>query len=333
MSNREIIRQFSISAEIYELDLAQRILESIMEDIPTLGKDLAFGMDIVFNKNVYQKAEFFQYPISREHKGPKPKTQQEKTKQIIYDVLSEQLSKVTTAMEELGFRFGYTAIIGEELADNEIVVVLYEEKPVEMPKGKKQTHFRVNSIIPDRPYVNEQAAKALAEFFLRQAREGKLQELMRENHTANWVKADKLFVAIAGALHYECLDVTAIKSKLISEALMESDWPLRMRSRTRNDTAELITEETEIDCPEYIMFRLTAGGSWDVKKIESLQEAQQIIIKHGFISKRFQSIVVLHNQIAVPYTLFAETGEGLVLVAPEEAYNFKKLHVSWNKVK
>lgn len=333
MSNREIIRQFSISAEIYELDLAQKILESIKEDVPTLWKDLIFGLDIVFSKDVYQKAEFFQYPITKEHKGPKPKTQHEKTKQIIYDVLSEQLSKVTTAMEELGFRFGYTAIIGEELAYNEVVVALYEEKPTEMPKGKKQTHFRVNSIIPDRPYVTEQAAKALAELFLRQAREGKLQELMKENHTANWVAADKLFMAIAGALHFEGLDVAAIKSKLISEALMESDWPLRMRSRTRNDTAELITEETAIDCPEYIMFRLTTGGSWDMKKIESLKEAQQVLVKHGFNSKRFKSIVVLHNQIAVPYTLFAETSEGLIPVVPEEAHNFKKLHVSWNKGK
>ena len=81
------------------------------------------------------------------------------------------------------------------------------------------------------------------------------------------------------------------------------------------------------------MFRLTTGGSWDMRKVESLQEAQQIIVKHGFKSKRLKSIVVLHNQIAVPYTLFAETTEGLVLVTPEEAHNFKKLHVSWNKVK
>lgn len=165
MSNREIIRQFSISAEIYELNLAQKILESIKEDVPTLGKDLVFGLDIIFSRDVYQKAEFFRYPIIKEHKGPKPQTKQEKTKQIIYDVLSEQLSKVTAAMEGIGFRFGHTAIIGEELADNEIMVVLYEVKPAEMPKGKKQTHFRVNSIVPDRPYVTEQAAKALVEFF------------------------------------------------------------------------------------------------------------------------------------------------------------------------
>lgn len=81
------------------------------------------------------------------------------------------------------------------------------------------------------------------------------------------------------------------------------------------------------------MFRLTTGGSWDMRKVEGLQEAQQIIVKHGFKSKRFKSIVVLHNQIAVPYTLFAETDEGRVLVTSEEAHNFKKLRVSWDKMK
>ena len=333
MSKREIIRQFSISAEIYELYLAQKIIEALRENMPALEENLLFGLDIVFDRKVYQKAEFFQYPITKEHKGPQPRTQQEKTKQIIYDVLSEQLDKVVGAMGNLGFHFGNTAIIGEDAVSNQVQIILYQEEPMETPKGKKQTRFRVNSIIPDRPYVIEQGAKALAEFFLRQAREGKLQELMKEKHMANWVAADKLFTAIAGALNSECLDVTAIKSKLIREALMESDWPLRMRSRTRNDTAELITEETEIDCPEYLIFRLTTGGSWDMGKVEGLQEAQQIIVKHGFKSKRFKSIVVLHNQIAVPYYLFAETDEGLVLVTPEEAHNFKKLHVSWNKMK
>lgn len=33
--------------------------------------------------------------------------------------------------------------------------------------------------------------------------------------------------------------------------------------------------------------------------------------------------MVLHNQIAVPYTLFAETNEGIVPVPPEDAHNLK----------
>lgn len=142
-----------------------------------------------------------------------------------------------------------------------------------------------------------------------------------------------MFSAIAESLHSESADVAAAKTKLISEALMESDWPLCMRSRTRNDVAEPIIEETEIDCPEYLLFHLTNGGSWDMKKVDGLKEAQVIISKHGFKSKRFKSIVVLHNVKVVSYTLFAETDEGLTLVTPEEAHSYKKIHVSWNKAK
>ena len=58
-------------------------------------------------------------------------------------------------------------------------------------------------------------------------------------------------------------------------------------------------------------------------KVAGLQEAQGIIVKHGFKSKRFKSIMVPHNQIAVPYTLFAETNEGIVPVPPEDAHNLK----------
>ena len=88
-----------------------------------------------------------------------------------------------------------------------------------------------------------------------------------------------MFTAIEGTLHSEGLDVNAVRTKLISEALLESDGPLRMRSRTRNDAAEWITEDMEIDCPEYIIFRLNNGGSWDMGKVAELYEAQEIIAK------------------------------------------------------
>lgn len=55
MSKREIIRQFSISAEIYELDLAQKTLESLRENMPTLGKNLLFGLDIALTEMSIKK--------------------------------------------------------------------------------------------------------------------------------------------------------------------------------------------------------------------------------------------------------------------------------------
>ena len=118
---------------------------------------------------------------------------------------------------------------------------------------------------------------------------------------------------------------------LIEQAFVVSDWPLYIRTRTKKDQAEPMTGSTNIDCPEYMLFQLSHTGSWDLKKVDNLKEAQQIISKQGFHYKQTRSIVVLHNLKEVPYTLFAETDEGLIPVAPSEACGHKKLHVSWQK--
>ena len=333
MSEREIIRQFIIPAEIYELDLTQKILEVLTADMPSLTGEFTFGLDLVFSKEVYKKLEFYQFPVTKEQKGPKPRTENEKKKQYIYDVLAEQLDNVTKALEELGFRFGLTGIIGDDREDGVVEVILRQEPPIELPKGKRKANFRTNTIMPDRPFIYEQMAKTLVDLYLKQEREGKIKELEKQRHVANWVSAEKLFSVIAESLHSESAVIADIKNKLISEALVESEWPLSIRSRTKNDTAETMTAETNLDCPEYLIFRLTDGGSWDMKKIENLQVAQQMITKHGFKSKRFKNIVVIHNEEVVPYTLFAEADDGITQVTPEEAHGYKKLFVSWSKKK
>lgn len=333
MSERQIIQQFIIPAEIYELDLTQKILEVLTADMPSITEEFTFGLDLIFSKEVYKKLEFYQFQVTKEQKGPKPRTENEKKKQFIYDVLAEQLHNVTTAMEELGFRFGLTGIVGEEMEGGVVEVILYREPPIELPKGKRKANFRTNTIMPDRPFIYEQMAKTLVDLYLKQEREGKIKELEKQRHVANWVSAGKLFSTIAESLHSESAVIADIKNKLIAEALVESEWPLSIRSRNKHDTEETMTAETNLDCPEYLIFRLTDGSSWDMKKIENLQAAQQMITKHGFKSKRFKSIVVIHNEEVVPYTLFAEADDGITQVTPEEAHGYKKLFVSWSKKK
>ena len=70
MSEREIIRDFSIPTEIYDLELPKKILEKVKADMPALEENTILGLDIVFDMSVYQKVEFYQYPLSMEQKGP-----------------------------------------------------------------------------------------------------------------------------------------------------------------------------------------------------------------------------------------------------------------------
>ena len=76
-----------------------------------------------------------------------------------------------------------------------------------------------------------------------------------------------------------------------------------------------------------------AGGDWNIRKIGNLQEAKQLITKGGLNTKRYKTMIVLHNEQVVPYALFAETDDGIVAVTQEEASAYKKLLVSWNNGK
>ena len=331
MSEREIIRDFSIPTEIYDLELPKKILEKVKADMPALEENTILGLDIVFDMSVYQKVEFYQYPLSMEQKGPQPRREEEKAKQFIYDVLSEQLHKTIKELEEIGLSFGFTAIIGDEEIGKNVQVTLYKQEPIQVPKGKRKTNFKVNTITPDRPFIHKQLAKALADHFWKEFKEGRLLEMEKQLHKENWVTADKLFSEIAKALQNETEDIEKTKAKLIAEAIVESDFPLFITSRTRNDTAAVMAPETKIDCPEYLIFRQTSGGGWNIKKIEDLQSANQLITKDGPNKKRYKTIIVLHNAKVVPYTLFAETDDGILPVMPEEARAYKKLLLSWNK--
>lgn len=126
MSEREIIRDFSIQAEIYDVELTQKIVEKIKAYMPELEENTILGLDIVFDMSVYQKVEFYQYPLSKERKGPQPRREEEKAKEFIYDVLSEQLQKTIKALEEIGLSFGFTAIIGDEEIGKNVQVTLYK---------------------------------------------------------------------------------------------------------------------------------------------------------------------------------------------------------------
>lgn len=52
-----------------------------------------------------------------------------------------------------------------------------------------------------------------------------------------------------------------------------------------------------------------------------------------FHYKHTKAVIVLKGLKKVLYTLFAESDDGLIAVAPSEANAHKKLHVSWNKTK
>lgn len=330
MNEREKIKEVVIDTKIYDPELPQKVVQALSGGIPKLDPNERLALDIVFSKTVYQQVEFYRYELTQDHKEPVPKTDREKARQMVYHVLGEQLDKVISALKEVGFEFGNTGIIGDDLEDEAVHIELYRQEASITGKGKRQTETNVRSVMPDRPYIVKTATEHFARMFLEHMRKEEAIETAKKNHTPNWVPAGEMFAAISIALAKE-IDDTITADKLIGKAYMSSDWPLHMRTRLRADQGDLITGDTPIDCPEYIVFHLNDGGSWELKKVDNLKAAQQAITKQGFHYKHTKAVIVLKDLKKVPYTLFAETDEGLLPVAPSEANDYKKLHVSWSK--
>lgn len=332
MKNREKIREVAIDVKIYDPGLADKVASSFSDDVPELAPNTAFALEIVFDKSVYQQAEFYQFPVTKEYKGPPLKTEREKIRQRLSDILSEQLGNVTAALEHRGYTIGDRAIIGDNLEDDKIQVILYREEVFVSRKGKRQTIIHASSIIPDRPFIVERAAEVYARMIMEQMKKENIMEIAKKNHEQNLVPAGTLFAAISNALSHDAESAAVLSAdQLIAKAYMESDWPLHIRSKIKTDEAEPFTAQTQIDCPEYIVFKLNQGGSWNLRKTDSLKSAQSEITPQGFRYKQTEAVVVLQNLKEIPYSLFAETEDGLVPVSPQEAHVYKKLHVSWHK--
>lgn len=331
MNEREKIKEVVIDTKIYDPELPQKAVQALSGYVPELEPNERLALNIVFNKTVYNQAEFYRYELTQEHKGPIPKTDQEKTRQKVYDVLGEQLDKVISALKEVCFEFIDATIIGDDLEDDTVHIELYRQKAPIIGKGKRQTEINVRSIMPDRPYIVEKASEVFAKMFLEHMREENAIEAAKKNHTPNWVSAKKLFTAISGALAEENEDAITV-DKLIDKAYMTSDQPLHMRAKLRTDQCEPMTGDTQIDCAEYMVFQLNQGRSWELKEIDGLKTAQQEI-KQGFHYKKTKAVIVMKGLKKVLYMLFAESDDGLITVTPSEANTHKKLHASWNKSK
>lgn len=332
MNEREKIKEVVIDTKIYDPELPQKAVKALSGDIPELEPNERLALDIVFNKTVYQEAGFYRYELTQEHKGSAPKTDQEKAKQKIDDVLCEQLDKVIFALKESGIALGNANIIGDDLEDDAIHIEMYRQEASITGKGKRQTDFNLYTVMPDRPYILKKAAETFPRMLLEHMRKENAIEVAKKNHTPNWVSAGELFTAISDALS-EKSENTITVGKLIDRAYMTSDWPLHMRSRLQTDQGEPMASDAQIDCAGYMVFQLNQGGSWDLKAVDGLKSAQLAITKQGFHYKQTEAVIVLKDLKQVPYTLFAESDDGLIAVTPSEAYTHKKLHVSWKKAK
>ena len=162
MNVREKIKKFVINTKIYDIALPQKGAQTLYGDIQVPEPDAFMKMEVIFNTSAYDQNEFYRYELTQDHKGPVPKTDQEKARQKVYNILDEQLDKVISVMEELGCKLRNTSIIGDKLEDNMVHVILYRQQTSDTDKEERNPITNVRSVVPDRQFLINQASEMFA---------------------------------------------------------------------------------------------------------------------------------------------------------------------------
>ena len=330
----EWIWQIIAESTIYDVNLATKAIQAFEQRPCSLEVGQGYDVEIIFDKNVYEREEFYSFPLSREEPDGTREgnlSRSEKRKKIISAILREQLDKVIEAIETLGIVVVNSTIVGDFFTPNFVRIKIYKCKNDE-GSGKKEAPRRgVKFIMPTRITATDLDNKVM-ELLARQERQERKEQEQREQHSPNWFSAEELFSEIVRAM-YPVDEEKAIlhKEMLYDTAIQIADFPLYLKSGRNKKEGRPIDRDARLDCPEYVVYMQHTTGEWSIEKTENLKTAQEIIVKRGYNQKRTERIIVLHNLKSVPYILFKQTDEGLVMVAPEEARGEKKLFLSWNK--
>lgn len=340
MKERKFVCKFTLDTEIYDPELPQKIVSVLQNETLEVKPNLYYGIDLIFDKLAYQTPEFFQYPLEKllpAHPSRRDKmTEQEQWRHRTTSILSQQLSCTLSAVKTSGFDLSNGAIIGDNINDlHKVFIELYEAREKEYDKkGRLKANMIVHNIMPDRPYTLVTAANAIARMIAEKAMEEKKRELELAAHTPNMIPAGELFTSVAKAILLDKRrkaegEINTLAEHLRLHATIQSDWPLEIVFTERPE--QPLSEDFEIDCPEFLLYHENTNGAWTLNKIKDLVAAKFQITQNGYNRKTTADMAVLHNLKPMGFTLFAETEEGMVKVKKQEAQKMKKLTLSWKK--
>lgn len=337
---------FIIDTCIHDIDLPIKVKDKIQALNLSLETDKIYTVSVYFDKRDYQNADFYTFLVERKQWRVEKLAKlgaREKQEAIIHDVLSAQLDNIYKEIRKFNISYRNIKIVGSEFDKaNQVKVEITEDnrarqEEISTTKSKKSkssgTIYTVASIVPDYSALIERASKVLLELMEREVEKEKIKDYEKSKHTPNLIDTSKVFLALANALITEFPDKYTsselVVNELISQATLKNDWPLEICSKdvTSGSQKEL---ESEIDCPEYLIYIKKRHG-WTFKKIPDLDVAKQIILTEGYNRKFVDEIIVLQNLNPIYFNLFVEDRGEINPISKEEAHTAKKLLLSWKK--
>lgn len=322
MGNKEFIGEVEVSVGIYDANFSSEVVVAVNNAKTKWNINTYCKVEISFDTYVYENPEFYKARLDKKFFNKNMKIENNKIKKsdFIYVLLDQQLNKTVAALKEAGIPISEASIIGDTI-DNKDMVKISLLKDEEFTNNPDPT-FKLLSVMPDRQYLVDRAAQALAPLILKLMREQTYQEECRKDGMRKTAKAECLFKSIVDNTN---LGLSVMD--MLSSANLLSMWPLRIEYKNKEGT---IQKQSIIDIPEYIIFIKSKGSPWSLREVSDLKEAEKVITNQGYNFKGTEFILVLKDLQPLPFSLIKTENSSFTFVSTEDAVGEKNLMVCWD---
>lgn len=322
MGNKELIGEVEVSVGIYEANFSSEAVAVVSKVKTKWNINSYCKVEILFDTSVYENPDFYKAKLDRKFFNQNMKIENNKIKKsdFIYVLLDQQLNRTVEALKEAGVPISEASIIGDTI-DNKDIVKISLLKDEEFTNNPDPT-FKLLSVMPDRQYLADRAAQALAPLILKLMREQTYQEECRKDGMRKTAKAECLFKSIVDNTN---LGLSVMN--MLSSANLLSMWPLRIEYKNKEGT---IQKQSIIDIPEYIIFIKSKGNQWSLREVSDLKEAEKVITNQGYNFKGTEFILVLKDLQPLPFSLMKTENSRFSFVSKEDAVGEKNLMVCWD---
>ena len=322
MGNKEFIGEVEVSVGIYDANFSSEVVVAVNNAKTKWNINTYCKVEISFDTYVYENPEFYKARLDKKFFNKNMKIENNKIKKsdFIYVLLDQQLNKTVEALKEAGIPISEASIIGDTI-DNKDMVKISLLKDEEFTNNPDPT-FKLFSVMPDRQYLVDRAAQALAPLILKLMREQTYQEECRKDGMRKTAKAECLFKSIVDNTN---LGLSVMD--MLSSANLLSMWPLRIEYKNKEGT---IQKQSIIDIPEYIIFIKSKGSPWSLREVSDLKEAEKVITNQGYNFKGTEFILVLKDLQPLPFSLMKTENSRFSFVSTEDAVGEKNLMVCWD---
>lgn len=322
MANKELIGVIEMSVKIYDANFPSEVTSAVSKAKTEWNINTYCKVEIVFDTCIYENPEFYKAKLDKKffNKNMKIENKEIKKSDFIYVLLDQQLNRTVEALNSSGIPISDATIIGDKTNHSDIIKVsLWKDEEY---TNNPDPFFKIFSVTPDRQFLIERTAQALAPLILKEMREGSFQEFCRKEGTRKIEKAECLFKAIIDNTNLD-LSVT----DMLSSAKLLSMWPLIIEHKSNEET---IQPHTIVDIPEHIIFTKSKGSCWSIREVSDLKEAEKCITKLGYNLKGTEFMLVLKDLQPMPFSLMKAENGCFSFISKEDAASEKNLIVCWD---